>query len=123
MGREDRTLDISEARHNFQNITTQIIALETITGVYHPDGREIRFDGVSLVDKDPGAIREAGVEMIYQDRALSRMRDVASWSGGRVDLSAMATPAAGSHCDALGACPRNGGLWWRRLLESDSVCL
>ena len=23
----------------------------------------------------------------------------------------------------LGACPRNSGLWWRRLLESDSVCL
>ncbi len=24
---------------------------------------------------------------------------------------------------ALGACLDNSGLWWRRLLESDSVCL
>ena len=24
---------------------------------------------------------------------------------------------------ALGACPRNGGFWWRRLRESDSACL
>ena len=23
----------------------------------------------------------------------------------------------------LGACPRNGGFWWRRLRESDSACL
>src|SRR5271168_4158738 len=28
-------------------------------------------------------------------------------------------------CDTvrLGACPRNGGFWWRRLRESDSACL
>jgi ABC-type sugar transport system ATPase subunit len=52
--------------------------MKTITGVYHPDGGDIRFDGVSLVGKDPGAIREAGIEMIYQDLALARMRDVAS---------------------------------------------
>ena len=52
--------------------------MKTITGVYQPDGGEIRFDGVSLVGKDPGEIREAGIEMIYQDLALARMRDVAS---------------------------------------------
>ena len=52
--------------------------MKTITGVYRPDEGEIRFDGVSLVGKDPGAIREAGIEMIYQDLALARMRDVAS---------------------------------------------
>jgi simple sugar transport system ATP-binding protein len=52
--------------------------MKTITGVYHPDGGDIRFDGVSLVGKDPGAIRQAGIEMIYQDLALARMRDVAS---------------------------------------------
>ena len=81
-------MDISEARHIFQNITTQIISvgngepfptlMKTITGVYHPDGGEIRFDGVSLVGKDPGAIREAGIEMVYQGLALACMRDVAS---------------------------------------------
>jgi ABC-type sugar transport system ATPase subunit len=52
--------------------------MKTITGVYRPDEGDIRFDGVSLVAKDPGAIREAGIEMIYQDLALARMRDVAS---------------------------------------------
>ncbi len=52
--------------------------MKTITGVYQPDGGDIRFDGVSLVGKDPGAIRQAGIEMIYQDLALARMRDVAS---------------------------------------------
>ena len=52
--------------------------MKTITGVYRPDGGEIRFDGASLVGKDPGEIREAGIEMIYQDLALARMRDVAS---------------------------------------------
>ena len=52
--------------------------MKTITGVYRPDGGDIRFSGLSLVGKDPGAIREAGIEMIYQDLALARMRDVAS---------------------------------------------
>jgi len=52
--------------------------MKTITGVHRPDGGEIGFDGVSIVGKDPGDIRKAGVEMIYQDLALARMRDVAS---------------------------------------------
>jgi ABC-type sugar transport system ATPase subunit len=52
--------------------------MKTITGVYKPDGGEIRFDGESLAAKDPGQIRAAGIEMIYQDLALARMRDVAS---------------------------------------------
>ncbi|MBV8106380.1 MAG: sugar ABC transporter ATP-binding protein [Hyphomicrobiales bacterium] len=52
--------------------------MKTITGVYRPDGGDILFDGLSLVDKDPGAIRQAGIEMIYQDLALARMRDVAA---------------------------------------------
>jgi ABC-type sugar transport system ATPase subunit len=52
--------------------------MKTITGVYTIDSGDIRFDRVSLVGKDPGAIRQAGIEMIYQDLALARMRDVAS---------------------------------------------
>src|SRR5271156_1397702 len=52
--------------------------MKTITGVHRPDTGEIRFDGVSIVGKDPGRIREAGIEMIYQDLALARMRNVAS---------------------------------------------
>ena len=52
--------------------------MKTITGVHRPDAGEIRFDGDSIVGKDPGRIREAGIEMIYQDLALARMRNVAS---------------------------------------------
>jgi len=52
--------------------------MKTITGVYRPDGGEIHFDGASLADKDPHAIRDLGIEMIYQDLALAEMRDVAS---------------------------------------------
>jgi ABC-type sugar transport system ATPase subunit len=52
--------------------------MKTITGVYTIDGGDIRFDGASLIGKDPGSIRQAGIEMIYQDLALARMRDVAS---------------------------------------------
>ena len=52
--------------------------MKTITGVHRPDSGEIRFDGASLAGKDPGEIREAGIEMIYQDLALASMRDVAS---------------------------------------------
>ena len=52
--------------------------MKTITGVYAIDSGDIRFDGVSLAGKDPGAIRQAGIEMINQDLALARMRDVAS---------------------------------------------
>jgi len=52
--------------------------MKTITGVYRPDGGEIRFEGASLADKEPHVIRELGIEMIYQDLALAEMRDVAS---------------------------------------------
>src|ERR1700722_19170145 len=52
--------------------------MKTITGVNRPDAGEIRFDGVSIVGKEPGGIRAAGIEMIYQDLALAKMRDVAS---------------------------------------------
>jgi simple sugar transport system ATP-binding protein len=52
--------------------------MKTITGIHRPDSGEIRFDGATLAGKDPGDIRKAGIEMIYQDLALARMRDVAS---------------------------------------------
>ena len=38
-----------------------------------------------------------------------------AWRGPTILIS-----AKGSR---LGACPRNGGFWWRRLRESDSACL
>ena len=52
--------------------------MKTITGIHRPDSGEIRFDGAPLAGRDPGDIRKAGIEMIYQDLALARMRDVAS---------------------------------------------
>jgi ABC-type sugar transport system ATPase subunit len=52
--------------------------MKTITGVYRPDKGSILFDGARLDTLDPRAIRERGIEMIYQDLALAKMRDVAS---------------------------------------------
>jgi ABC-type sugar transport system ATPase subunit len=52
--------------------------MKTITGVHRPDGGRIVFDGASLTQLDPRGIRERGIEMIYQDLALAKMRDVAT---------------------------------------------
>ena len=52
--------------------------MKTITGVYRPDKGSITFDGKRIDALDPRAIREAGIEMIYQDLALAKMRDVAA---------------------------------------------
>jgi simple sugar transport system ATP-binding protein len=52
--------------------------MKTITGVYQPDAGEIAFDGRSLAGLSPGEIRAAGIEMIYQDLALAKQRDVAT---------------------------------------------
>ena len=52
--------------------------MKTITGVYRPDGGSILFDGRKIDEFDPRAIRECGIEMIYQDLALAKMRDVAA---------------------------------------------
>ncbi|HEV3044105.1 MAG TPA: ATP-binding cassette domain-containing protein [Roseiarcus sp.] len=52
--------------------------MKTITGVHQPDRGMIFFDGARLDTLDPRAIRERGIEMIYQDLALAKMRDVAA---------------------------------------------
>ena len=52
--------------------------MKTITGVHRPTSGTIRFNGASLTEMDPRGIREAGIEMIYQDLALAKMRDVAT---------------------------------------------
>ena len=52
--------------------------MKTITGVHRPDSGAIVFDGAPLAALDPGGIRERGIEMIYQDLALAKMRDVAT---------------------------------------------
>ncbi len=52
--------------------------MKTITGIHRPDLGTIHFAGESLAEKNPGGIRAAGIEMIYQDLALAKMRDVAS---------------------------------------------
>jgi ABC-type sugar transport system ATPase subunit len=52
--------------------------MKTITGVYRPDKGSILFDGARIDELDPRAIRERGIEMIYQDLALAKMRDVAA---------------------------------------------
>jgi ABC-type sugar transport system ATPase subunit len=52
--------------------------MKCITGIYQPNGGEIRFDGRPIGGSAPGSIRALGVEMIYQDLALARQQDVAA---------------------------------------------
>jgi ABC-type sugar transport system ATPase subunit len=52
--------------------------MKTITGLYAMDEGEIRFGGEAIVNVSPGQRRERGIEMIYQDLALAKQRDVAS---------------------------------------------
>ena len=52
--------------------------MKTITGVHTPDSGAIEFDRRSLIGMAPGEIRAAGIEMIYQDLALAKQRDVAT---------------------------------------------
>ena len=67
----------------------------------------VSTDGQSVAAQD-AALREAGAAKVYSEKV----------SGVVTDRKALARALK-----ALGACPRNGGLWWRRLLELDSVCL
>lgn len=52
--------------------------MKTITGMYHADDGEISLNGESILRLDPGARRDLGIEMIYQDLALAKQLDVAS---------------------------------------------
>jgi ABC-type sugar transport system ATPase subunit len=52
--------------------------MKTITGLYAMDDGAIQFNGESMIGIAPGQRRERGIEMIYQDLALAKQRDVAS---------------------------------------------
>ncbi len=52
--------------------------MKTITGIYRVDSGSVDFDGKSLIGIEPGARRELGIEMIYQDLSLAKQQDVAS---------------------------------------------
>ena len=52
--------------------------MKTITGVGAADEGRIVFNGRDIADMKPGRIREIGVEMIYQDLALSPQQSVAA---------------------------------------------
>jgi ABC-type sugar transport system ATPase subunit len=52
--------------------------MKTITGLYSTDSGEISFDGRSMSGMTPGARRQLGIEMIYQDLALAKQQDVAA---------------------------------------------
>jgi ABC-type sugar transport system ATPase subunit len=49
---------------------------KTITGVHHPDKGTINLDQLRLDQLGPHNIRDAGIEMIYQDLALAKQQDV-----------------------------------------------
>ena len=52
--------------------------MKTITGVHRADSGAIALDGEPIDALDPGSIRARGIEMIYQDLALAKQRDVAT---------------------------------------------
>lgn len=52
--------------------------MKTITGIYRADSGSIELDGQNILPLDPGARRELGIEMIYQDLSLAKQQDVAS---------------------------------------------
>jgi ABC-type sugar transport system ATPase subunit len=50
--------------------------IKCISGVYKPDHGEITFNGQSINQASPAAVREMGIETIYQDLALAENLDV-----------------------------------------------
>jgi ABC-type sugar transport system ATPase subunit len=52
--------------------------MKTITGIYRADSGSIELGGQNILPLDPGARRELGIEMIYQDLSLAKQQDVAS---------------------------------------------
>jgi simple sugar transport system ATP-binding protein len=52
--------------------------MKIVTGIHRPDAGTIRLGGRDVAPLDPGARREAGIEMIYQDLSLAPQQDVAS---------------------------------------------
>ncbi|MFC0528993.1 ATP-binding cassette domain-containing protein [Phytohabitans kaempferiae] len=50
--------------------------MKVLTGVYQPDAGTIELDGVERTFPTPASSRNAGIEMIYQDFALSDNLDV-----------------------------------------------
>lgn len=45
--------------------------IKMVSGVYSPTGGEVEFQGQRLTGQTPNAIREMGIETIYQDLALA----------------------------------------------------
>lgn len=50
--------------------------IKCISGVYKPEEGEILFGGRNIVPLSPAAVRDAGIETIYQDLALAENLDV-----------------------------------------------
>ncbi len=50
--------------------------IKAISGVHHPEEGSITFDGRDLSGLLPGAVRDLGIETIYQDLALADNLDV-----------------------------------------------
>ena len=52
--------------------------IKCVSGVHHPDGGRIYFDGKEVHFSKPFEAREAGIETIYQDLALAGNLDVSA---------------------------------------------
>ena len=52
--------------------------MKIVTGIYSTDVGSVLLDGVNIFDYSPAGRRLLGIEMIYQDLALSPQQDIAS---------------------------------------------
>lgn len=52
--------------------------MKVLSGAYTPDGGEIRLDGQQVTFANPMDARRQGIEMVYQDYALSNNLDVSA---------------------------------------------
>jgi ABC-type sugar transport system ATPase subunit len=50
--------------------------IKCISGVYHPDEGQVIFNGEPISNRSPAAVRDMGIETIYQDLALAENLDV-----------------------------------------------
>jgi ABC-type sugar transport system ATPase subunit len=50
--------------------------IKCISGVYHPDEGQVIFNSEPISNRSPAAVRDMGIETIYQDLALAENLDV-----------------------------------------------
>ena len=132
------TITLTEADRKEAVDRSEAALIAADLGVYQRDGRIVGA-AISKGRAHNGEetafqhIAERGEHALVED--LSRSAHYQKWDsrmGDGGDYVQVSPPMwivltlrqrSEKHLPILGACPRNGGFWWRRLRESDSACL